>query len=193
MSSDDEPVIFGSTMEALRRALGPDFTPALAAELKTAGIDAERVQAGYRMDTWVNGLRIVARHLSPSLPERAQFAALGRRFMRGYVSTPIGTAALALGKVIGVKRTLLRMGRNFKQAANYLECEAKDVGPREVHLRTFTAPRYLGRTSDRTTLITDYRRGVLEEVLTLLGASGTVEALEVRLAEQDVTFRVTWA
>lgn len=46
MSADDEPVIFGSTMEALRKALGDDFTPTLAAELKTVGIDAERVLAG---------------------------------------------------------------------------------------------------------------------------------------------------
>lgn len=93
--------------------------------------------------------------------------------------------------VIGVKRALLRMGRNFKRAANDIETKARDVG-REVQLRTFTAPQFLGKASDRSTLITDYRRGVLEEVLALLGIAGTVEAVEVHVERQDVTFRITW-
>lgn len=124
----------------------------------------------------MKGLRIVARHLAPSLPEREEFVHLG---------------ALALAKVIGVKRALLRMGRNFKRAANDIETKARDVG-REVQLRTFTAPQFLGKASDRSTLITDYRRGVLEEVLALLGIAGTVEAVEVHVERQDVTFRITW-
>jgi glucans biosynthesis protein len=112
-----------------------------------------------------------------------------------YARKPIktlGLAALTIAKVIGVKRTLQRMGRNFKQATNSLEAEVTELGPKAVRIRTFTAERYLPRSADRSTLVTEYRKGLLEQTLVLIGAQGTVTIEEHHPERQDVTFRIEW-
>lgn len=190
--SSDEPVVFGTAIEAMRNALKDALTPALRERLKQHGVDLEKIRPAYPMDTWVTIIRLVAAELMGELPEETRYVALGRRFMRGFVETGVGFAAHQLGKLIGVKRTLHRMGRNFKQASNYLETEVTEVGPRELLIRTFTNERFLARATDRTHLVTDYRRGVLQEVLALLGADGTVDIAELHVDKQDVSFRVAW-
>jgi len=47
--------------------------------------------------------------------------------------------------------------------------------------------------NDRTTLIVEYRQGVLQEVLKLVGGEGTVEVVDAKPERHDVTFRITWA
>lgn len=188
----DEPIVFGTAIEAMRNSLKDSLTPKLRDRLKQAGVDVEKIRPAYPMNTWVDVIRLVAAELVADQPESTRYVALGRRFMRGFVETGVGFAAHQLGKLIGVKRTLMRMGRNFKQASNYLETEVTEVGPRELHLRTFTNQRFLARTTDRTNLVTDYRRGVLQEVLALLGAEGAVEIIDLHVDRQDVTFKVTW-
>jgi uncharacterized protein (TIGR02265 family) len=191
--TEHEPVVFGTAIEAMRNALKDSLTPALQERLKQRGIDLAKIRPAYPMDLWVDVIRIAGNELLAHVPESERYVQLGRRFMRGFVDTGVGFAALQLGKLIGVKRTLQRMGRNFRQASNYLETEITDVGPKELRIRTFTAAAFLPRATDRTNLVTDYRRGVLTEVLVLLGAQGRVEVLEQDLERQDSTFRVTWA
>ncbi len=188
----EEPIVFGSGVEALRNALERHLTPALREELLHAGFDLNKVMPAYPMDQWVDALRIVARHLAPQLPEHDQYVHLGRQFMKGFVSTAVGKAALAISRVIGPRRTLLRMGRNFKQATNYIETQTSEVAERELHLRIYTHDRFLGKTRDRSTLVTDYRRGVLEAVLELIHVEGTVDITDVHPERQDVTFRLRW-
>lgn len=191
-TSTEEPVIFGSAAEALRNGLRDALTPPLLEETKRAGIDFQNLHAAYHTDTWVAVLRIIARHLAPSLPENEQYVELGRRFMQGFVKTGVGVAALAISRVIGVRRTLQRMGRNFKQAANYIEIEVTDAGPNEVIIRAYTQPRFLPKTADRSNLISDYRKGVIDQILKLIGVEGTVELTNVAFELQDFTYRVRW-
>jgi uncharacterized protein (TIGR02265 family) len=188
-----EPVVFGTAIEAMRNALKDALTPALRAQLKDRGVDLDKVHPAYPMDTWTDIIRVVAAAVMPDVPEHERYVLLGRRFMRGFAETAVGLAARQLGRLIGVRRTLLRMGRNFKQASNYLETEITEVSANELRLRTFTNERFLARTRDRSTLVTDYRKGVLEEVLVLLDATGTVEIVDLKPERQDVTFRVTWS
>ena len=151
-----------------------------------------RILPAYHMDLWCDALRVLGRHLEADAPEAVRYVRLGGSFMQGYTSTPIGVAALTMCRLIGPRRTLLRMGRNFKQASNYLETEITELGPKELLIRTFTNERFLARATDRTHLVTDYRRGVLQEVLALLGAEGTVDIAELHVDKQDVSFRVAW-
>lgn len=186
-----EPVIFLSAAEGLVKGIRKQLTPALQSELAAKGFDVEKLQAAYPVNTWIQALVICAQHLWGEQPESQRYISLGRAFIQGYVQTPMGFAALTMGRVIGLKRMLLRMGRNFKQAANYLETDVKDVGPKEIHIRTFVQTGFMSLTSPHRALI-DYRHGVLEEILTVLGAKGRVEVLIADPAQQDVTFRVTW-
>ena len=191
MDPSAEPVVFGSAIEGMRKALGKQFTPALRDELKVTGIDFEKVQVAYSLGSWLHALRILAKSLGTEVPEDDRYRHLGHMFMRGFVETPLGFAALTAGKVFGTKRTLLRMGRNFRTAANYIETELTDVGPKEVRIRTFIMPKFLPRVPGSAMLIVEYRQGVLEEVVTLLGSKGTVQVVDVKPDVHDVTFHIT--
>jgi uncharacterized protein (TIGR02265 family) len=186
-----EPVVFGSAIEGMRKALGKKFTPALRDELKASGIDFEKVQVAYSLASWLEVIRILAKSLGAEVPEDDRFRHLGRMFMRGFVETPMGFAALTAGKVFGTKRTLLRMGRNFRTAANYIETELTDLGPKELRIRTFIMPKFLPRVPGSSMLIVEYRQGVLEEVIELLGSKGTVQIVDVKPDVHDVTFHIT--
>lgn len=192
MSADLEPVVFGTAIEALARSLKGKLTPELRAAIKSKGIDLDKLQPAYSMNTWVELVRLCGNQLLPHVPQSERYQELGRTFMLGFIETPLGLAALTIAKVIGVKRTLQRMGRNFKQATNSLEAEVTELGPKAVRIRTFTAERYLPRSADRSTLVTEYRKGLLEQTLVLIGAQGTVTIEEHHPERQDVTFRIEW-
>ena len=188
-----EPVVFGAAVDGMRKALGKHFTPALLETLKQAGVDFDKPQVAYSLDTWLVVMRALGATVAGEVPEHERYQHLGRLFMRGFVETPLGFAALTAGKLVGIKRTLLRMGRNFRTASNYIETEFVEVGPHELRIRTFIHEKFLPRVSDRSTLIADYRQGVLQEVLALVGGVGSVQVVDAKHDRHDVTFRITWA
>ncbi|GMU61072.1 MAG: DUF2378 family protein [Myxococcales bacterium] len=189
-----EPVVFATAVEGTRKAYARRFTPELRAELKALGMDLEAIQAAYPLNTWLAAARLMGRAFFPELEEAERQRQLGREFMKGYVQTAIGFATLTTAKLIGVKRTLLRMGRNFRTAANYIEVDVLDVGPREVHLRAQVGEEFMPRVGPAANdIILHYRRGVLEETLVLLGVTGTVDVLEAPAQRPGGLFRITWS
>lgn len=193
-SAAAEPVVFATAVEGVRKAFGKRLKPETLQRLKGLGMDLDSVQAAYPLKTWVDGVTILVEDLLPGLPVDEQHRQAGQQFMNGYVQTAIGFATLTTAKLIGVKRTLLRMGRNFRTAANYIETEVQDVGPKEVHLRATVGAEFLPRVAPgANALIINYRRGVLEQTLVLLGVEGSVEVLEVEAGRPGAVFRITWA
>ncbi|MFZ5443800.1 MAG: DUF2378 family protein [Myxococcota bacterium] len=188
-----EPVIFGAAIEGIRRAFAKQLTPELVAQLASGGVKLEHPQVAYPADTWVFVVRTVGDALASEVPERERYVHIGRLFMRGFVQTGVGFAALTAGKVMGVRRTLLRMGRNFRTAANYIETEFTEVGPKELLIRTWVREPFLSKIKDRSTLILEYRQGVLQEVMELVGGQGQVELLAADAARHDGRYRATWA
>ncbi len=194
MSEDDhsEPVVFGPAVDGLRKALGDRFTPQLREALKREGVDLDKVQVAYGLGTWLTAIRFIADAMGAEVAPTERYRHLGRQFVHGFVETPIGFAALTAGRVFGVKRTLLRMGRNFKTAANYIDSEVLDVGPKEISIRTFVPEKFLKKMSEQSKLFVEYRQGVLEAVLEVLSAKGHVEIVRADLARHDFTYRITW-
>jgi uncharacterized protein (TIGR02265 family) len=189
--STSEPVVFAETLDGMRRALGAKLTPALLAEVKALGIDFDKLQVAYSLPTWLAVMKRIADVVAADAPEHERFRILGRQFMRGFTEQGLGRAALAAGKIFGVRRTLMRMGRNFQTATNYIAATATDVGQFEVHIRTYVLEPFLSAV-DRTGVVLDYRRGVLEEILALLGVNGFVDIIDARAERGEATFRVTW-
>jgi uncharacterized protein (TIGR02265 family) len=188
-----EAVVFADAVASLKKSLGPRFTPKVQEELKALGFDFDKLQIAYPLNQWLEGLHLVAQHVVSDVPEADRFRHLGQLFIKGFVQTPMGFAALTAARVFGVKRTLLRMGRNFRTATNYAVSEETDLGPKEVQLRISVAPEFLPGIDEKTSLFLEYRQGVLEGVLEIFGAKGTVEVVKVDLAKQDFTYRITWA
>jgi uncharacterized protein (TIGR02265 family) len=59
---------------------------------------------------------------------------LGRRFIEGYSETIVGKAMLTALKVLGPRRTLERMSRNFRSGNSYTETKLEAKGPTEFTL-----------------------------------------------------------
>ncbi len=93
---------------------------------------------------------------------------------------------------MGVRRTLQRMGKNFRTVANYIEVEVSELGPTHLQLATWMRAELLARHRRPTLIFANYRRGVLQETLALLNATGTVTISESNLEQQRVVFSVQW-
>lgn len=190
MASD--PVVYGAAIEGIHKALGRRFTPELAAELAKLGIDPNNLQVAYACGVWVQALRLIAEALARDVPPGEQYKELGRLFMRGFVQTPMGFAVLTASKLLGVRRTLLRLGRNFRTATNYIETEFTEVGPKELLIRMRVEDAFLPKMPTSSMMTLEYRQGLIEEVVNQVGAVGKVEMVQANTEKLDATFRVTW-
>jgi uncharacterized protein (TIGR02265 family) len=172
--------MFSQAVEGFVRALGDRLDDRAKDGLKAIGLDLRKpLEPAYPLDTWFAVMRFGARLIAPGLPEPEQLEQLGRRFIDGYEQTLVGRALLASMRVLGPRRTLERMSRNFRSGNNYTETRLEPKGPTDYEL-WFNQVRS-----------TDFYRGMLEAGLTRTNA----KALQVRLVTHDsagATFRVTW-
>ena len=185
-----EPVIFDTVVDGARKAFGKRLTPALLANLKAVGMDFEAPLPAYPMEIFLTALAVLAEEVAPGQPPALQHLQLGRDFMHGYVQTALGLATLTMGRVIGVKRTLLRFGRALKTTGNYVDAEAIEIAPTEVRIITRIVPEFRPLITKRWDAIAHYRVGVLESALEILKVEGRVE-LEAK-TDFESHFRVSW-
>lgn len=153
------------------------------------------MQAAYPVGVWFRALDIAANALAGDQPVSERFRAVGRAFLLGYVETPMGFAVATACKLLGMKRTMLRMGRNFSTASNYMEVEGREVSPKEVQLRCSVKDGAFSEAlhdEQGATALAGYRQGVLEGVMEVLGVKGKIEVMSGDVARHDFTFRITW-
>lgn len=141
------PVAFTQAFEGLFRTLGTAPRPELKRQLREAGVDLERpLQSAYPAATFARCIELVAAELSPGAPrERAHWIA-GERFLEGFAQTLMGRAMFGLLRVLGPRRTLLRMERNFRTGNNYLRMRTEELGVGRIRLHVedhVEEPEYL--------------------------------------------------
>lgn len=134
MSSQTEPLIFQHSVEGLIRALGDRLDHDTSARLKQAGLDVNRLQPAYPLQTWVALMRLASEIISPGKPLPEAMFECGRRFFDGFGDTFMGRALIAMIRVIGPARTLQRMTRNFRTGNNYTETLLREVARNEYEL-----------------------------------------------------------
>ncbi len=115
-------------MEGMWRALQPP-TPAESAAFKRAGIDGKKFQAAYPLIQYTDLLDACASSRFGHLEPLQRFTEVGRLFMVGYEKTLVGQALIAVLRVLGPRRMLERMTRNFRTANNYTEVTVEPVAP----------------------------------------------------------------
>ncbi|GMU59838.1 MAG: hypothetical protein AMXMBFR34_16010 [Myxococcaceae bacterium] len=187
-----EPVVFSTVAEGARKAFGPQLTPELHAKLKVAGFDLQNIQAAYPVGPFIRAIGVLCDALVPGCPPEEQHRLLGREFIAGYRQTAIGLAIFTMSRAIGVKRSLLRMGRNLRTTGNYLGAEVSELAPKSVQVVTQVLPEFRGRiTPHELSVMNGYRLGVFEGMLLQLGVDGDA-ALEGGRDQPDATFRVSW-
>ena len=188
-----EPLIFQIGVEGVLHAFRARFTAPLEDKLRALGLDPDALQPGYPLHVWEGAVRLIAAALWPDLPAEEAWQTMGREFLDGYFKTVVGKAALVMGKVIGPKRLMERMGRNFRIAGNYLDVETTTTGVAEVELRTRIVAAFLPQLAGRQTVMTRYRAGVLVRALEVTGAQDVnVEVLSWDPQRQEAHYRARW-
>ena len=115
-------------VEGIIRALGDKLDEKAHARFAALGIPLKgKLQAAYPRDLWWPVAHCAGELLSPHLTPPEQRRALGRRFVYGYNETIVGKALITAMKVLGPKRSLARIGRNFKTGNNYSTAEMRET------------------------------------------------------------------
>lgn len=141
-----EKVVFGQSMEGIYRALSPHTPQERAAFLK-AGVKKDHFDAAYPLQSWMEILDACAASRFASLDEQARFVEVGRLFFSGFQKTLIGSALMAMLKILGPRRTLERLTRNFRTANNFTEGTLETLAPNHHLVRINYTARpgfYLG-------------------------------------------------
>jgi uncharacterized protein (TIGR02265 family) len=188
----ERAVVFDTAFESWVRSYGPRVTPALREALRPLGVDLEHLSPAYPLADWDAFVRLTARTFFPDLADDAAHRRMGREFMQGYVQTGVGRAAMLMARVIGPRRMLERMGRNFRTAGNSIDAVTTVVGPNEVEVETRMLPAFLHEWAGRPSVMVHYRAGILEGSLDVIGASPEAEVRAYDVAAQVTRYRVRW-
>lgn len=176
-----EKLIFSQTVEGLLRSLGGKLTPELVAGMQARGIDpAATLLPAYPQETFTTVVTWLAAQLYPKLPVDDAIAQVGRGFMDGYGETMVGRAMLAMIRLIGPRRTLERVTRQFRTGNNYSDTRLTARSATEYDL-------WVNEVS-----MVGWYLGIIARGVELAGAKG----VKVTLLSHDASganFHVTWA
>lgn len=178
-----EPVVFGSSVEALTRVLSTRLTPALRQRYAELGFDLARPLPAYPYEQWVRCLAFTLRELYPSENEERATYLLGRALFESFGVTLTGRALMQMLKVLGPRRALQRMARNLRTTNNYAETRVTELGPAHCELWINQAR------------FPHYYRGLIEAGLEFTGARQVQLTVKARGAPPDesLTFDIRWA
>jgi uncharacterized protein (TIGR02265 family) len=175
-----EKLIFAQTFEGLLRSMGGQLSPTLTVGLRERVLDpGATLLPAYPQQVFTDVISFVARELHPGLSLDAGVTAVGRTFMDGYGETMIGRAMLAMMRLIGPRRTLERVTRQFRTGNNYSETKLTAVGATEYHLWV------------NEVRLPGWYIGIISRGLELAGA----QDVKVELSQRDEaggTFVVKW-
>lgn len=131
-----ERVIFAQWPEALfLKAFADKVTPEVKARLRETGLDLDKALApAYPFEAQAVWLTIAAEEFYPDLPRDEALHAIGLNFFSGWQETLLGRAAAAMFRVIGPRRSLLRVERAFRTSNNFTEVKAEELGPTCIRL-----------------------------------------------------------
>ena len=124
--------------------------------------------------------KLVMPVLFPAMSEEEAFHELGLSSMRGYTETLIGKALMQILKLIGVRRSLLRMHTSMRSGNNYLATSSNVVSANCIEL-TF---------SDVSGMPTFYQ-GIIEQGGVMAHAKN-LRVTTTTSAPPGHTFRVEW-
>jgi uncharacterized protein (TIGR02265 family) len=182
--STQERLVFASSVESLLvQGLKDKLSPQLVAELRQEGIDLTRpLLPAYSSAAWNRALDRVATSIYPELSRgEAQFR-LGQQTVFGLDNTLIGRASVALAKLVGPRRALLRVPHNARNNATGIDMTVRDLDAGSMEI---VANGFLGEP--------EFLQGALAATVVVAGGKDPqVEILEFDRAKELARFRVRW-
>lgn len=176
-----EKLVFLQTFEGLVRAYGSRFNHELRTNFRLYGFDPERLLPAYPQQTFVEVLRLISRELHPHEEPNTAIRLTAKGFLDGYDETLVGRAMLAAIRIIGPRRTLERLTRQFRTGNNFSDTRLTQLGPTEFELWC------------NEVQLPGWYEGLLLRGLEIAGAS----KLEVKFVKRDDsgggTFHLRWS
>jgi uncharacterized protein (TIGR02265 family) len=171
----NEPVIFTQSVESLFvHALGGRLDATVREELRRLGLDLDRpLLPAYPVRTWEAALVLAGRTLFPQVtPAEARFE-LGRLMIAHYDDTVLGKAVVAMGRLIGPRRTLERMTRNIRTSNNYVQSTLEELPGGELRMTSSVLPEFRTQLPDMAWEHSGaFTRGLVTGILDKLGVEG---------------------
>jgi uncharacterized protein (TIGR02265 family) len=178
---NDTRLIYAPTFEGLfiLSAKGR-FTPQARDRLRAAGLDIDKpLLPGYPASVFTATVNIAAEELFPGVPLREAIRRTGELSLEGYANTLTGRGLFGLLRVLGTRRSMLRLARNMGGGTNFLKASAVALGPTD----------FRAEINDVTELPTFYQ-GVLFRAASLLGTQ--VELTIEPFPEPGCAYRMRW-
>ena len=126
----DTRVAFEASVESLLYGLRGNLTPALKARLHAVGLDVDKPPTGaVPATTWARWIDAAAAEVFPELPEAEAHRRIGMLALDGFKDTVIGKALMAILKLIGPRRSMHRLARNYRTVNNFCEPEVVELAP----------------------------------------------------------------
>jgi uncharacterized protein (TIGR02265 family) len=182
MANDDvwkERVVFSSLIDGYMRGLGDRFTPALAAKLKATGLDVKKMPPAMPAAELPKYMYVIVDEVWPGVPRVEQLRLLGLEAIRGWSKGLLGSAACAMLRLIGPRRTLTRLDRAFSTTNNFNKATTELIGEKEALISVNDVQE-----------MPSYWVGIFEAGLEILGLDGTVQVDSQQVP--GATFRVKW-
>lgn len=184
MAAKEEQLVFGTTLEGLyQRGLKGKLPPTLVAHLAGMGLDVTKPLLPAYPRALVNAaIAHTAKTLYPGVPMTDAMYRVGQHVTSGLRATTIGSATLAVVRLIGPRRTMQRLARTFRSTNNYMNVALRELTPSAFELDLEPSNEY-----------PSYMQAVMEDMLTIAGAT----ELRVVVAEHDkvkerCTYRISW-
>lgn len=174
-------VVFEQTIEGLIRALGPKLDESVKDRFKAAGLDVrQKLKVAYPVTTWVEVLWIAGQVLAPGLERDEATYIVGKRFIQAYELTLMGKATTTMARVVGPRRTLERMTRNFRTGSSYGTSRLVELAPGRFEIYCFPVS------------VPGFYRGMLEAGVEVAGGKNVRVQLARWEKPEEAVFEVTW-
>lgn len=128
-----EALVYDFAVESLFRGLGDEFTPELRAQVKAAGIDPDSpLLPAYPRAIWTRVVDVLSVALARGRSLEDARRDLGQRITQGFAQTTLGRVMSPAARLLGVRRTLARLPRNFTITNNFMKCTLTEKSPTEL-------------------------------------------------------------
>ena len=128
-----EELVYDFGVESLFRGLRDDFTPELRAKVKAAGIDPDgKLLPAYPRAIWTRVVDVLAQSLAHGRSLEDARRELGLRITEGFAQTTLGRVMAPAARLLGVRRSLARLPRNFTITNNFMKCTLTEKSPTEL-------------------------------------------------------------
>ncbi len=180
--SHPERLVFAPSVEGLL-VKGLELTPETLGELRALGIDLGRpLLPAYPAELWHRALHLVAERVYPTLSLPEAYRRMGERTVYGLDGTLLGKAMLAMARVIGPRRMLVRLPNSVKSGSNFAQLDAKELAPNAFLL---TSQPYMGYG--------EFMQGSVSAAIDIAGAKqGSVEIVEYDRPAEKLVLRASW-